>query len=158
MDDDQSAATSAKFEKLPASMQALVDRLHDTGKAETVFGLSREEHGRTIVPVARVSYGFGGGFGVAGAKKKRGKAVEQYSTDGEPHADEGAGGGGGVNVMPIGAFEVTDSGVQFVPVAKSTVGTAGILLAGVLTGVAIGRATCKASTTASPWYIRWLRR
>jgi uncharacterized spore protein YtfJ len=53
--------------------------------------------------VAKVAYGFGGGFGTG--------------KDG-PHADhqgEGGGGGGGVRAFPAGALEITDHGTRFVP-------------------------------------------
>lgn len=60
-------------------------------------------HGKTVVPVAKVAYGFGGGFGP-------GKHGAQADRQGE-----GGGGGGGVRAYPAGALEITDTGTRFVP-------------------------------------------
>jgi uncharacterized spore protein YtfJ len=115
----------------PAFLQPLLERMHSTANAETVFGPSRQERGRTIVPVARVAYGLGGGAGSAASKKRK--------HDGDPQPDEGAGGGGGITVTPVGVLEVTDSGTRFVPLTVSRVVTASVFLAGILVGTIIGR-------------------
>jgi uncharacterized spore protein YtfJ len=87
-----------------AFLQSLVDRLHSSAKVETVFGASREEGGRTFLPVARVWYGFGGGYSSA---RKKGESVAQAT-------DEG--GGGGIRLVPVGVFEFTERGTRFIPV------------------------------------------
>jgi len=53
--------------------------------------------GKTIIPVTRIGYGFGGG-----GRSHR-----------EPH--EGAGGGGGMMAMPLGVFEITGEQTRFIP-------------------------------------------
>ncbi len=80
---------------------SLADLLTTAGKVQTVFGEPLEAHGRTIITVARVSYGMGAGGG--GENKSN-------SED----AVGGAGGGGGINVNPIGVLEITDAGTNFI--------------------------------------------
>jgi uncharacterized spore protein YtfJ len=60
-------------------------------------------NGKTVVPVAKVAYGFGGGFG---SGKDSADADQQ---------GEGGGGGGGVRAFPAGALEITDNATRFVP-------------------------------------------
>jgi len=129
--DEQHAGDAGSHSELPAFLQPLLDRLHSTAKVETVFGPSRNEHGRTIVPVARVAYGLGGGAGGPGNKRSKHEGAEQQP-------DEGAGGGGGINVTPLGVVEVTDAGTRFVPLTAPKV-TAGAFLAGLLLGVVVSR-------------------
>lgn len=66
---------------------------------KAVFGEPIRHEGRTVVPVAKVRYGFGAGAG------------------GVKHGDvgEGGGGGGGVMVSPAGALEISATGTRFVP-------------------------------------------
>lgn len=132
MDVPEMDGTERKSE-LPAFLQPLLERMHSSAKVETVFGPSRQEQGRTIVPVARVAYGLGGGFGSAANKKTNDRTAQ-------PPPDEGAGGGGGINVTPLGVLEVTEDGTRFVPLTKSKVVAASTFLAGVLVGMALGRA------------------
>ncbi len=58
---------------------------------------------RTVIPVARISYGFRGG----GAP---------HSEQASPSISKGAGGGGGgrMSAMPAGALEITSTGTGFV--------------------------------------------
>ena len=64
--------------------------------ASAVFGDPVERAGVTVIPVARVRWGFGGGSG--------------SGKDGE---DEGGGGGGGVSAKPVGYIEVRDGSAIF---------------------------------------------
>jgi hypothetical protein len=76
-------------------IERLADRLAKTD-AQTVYGNPIERDGLTIIPVAKVRYGFGGGTG-------RKQAAGQ----------EGTGAGGGVNVTPVGFIEMGKDGVRF---------------------------------------------
>lgn len=84
------------------TLDSLIDRLHDSANVTSVYGEAIERSGKTIVPVARVAYGFGGGFG----------AEEGQEGDGE--ASEGGGVGGGVSATPVGVLEITDEETRFV--------------------------------------------
>ena len=44
-------------------LQSIAERFATTATVKQVFGEPIERTGRTIVPVARVQYGLGGGFG-----------------------------------------------------------------------------------------------
>jgi uncharacterized spore protein YtfJ len=129
--DEEREGDAVRQNELPAFLQPLLERMHATASAETVFGPSRQERGRTIVPVARVAYGLGGGAGSATNKKRK--------HDGESQPDEGAGGGGGITVTPVGVLEVTDSGSRFVPFTAAKVITASVFLGGLILGMIVGR-------------------
>lgn len=102
-------------------LESLAERLRSTATVESVYGQPIHAEGRTIVPVARVGYGFGGG-----AAENDGK-----SENGEPVT--GNGGGGGVRAVPAGVVELTRSGTRFVPI-----GIGRRLLAAGLVGLSIG--------------------
>lgn len=86
------------------------------GQAATVknlFGEPVQANGKTIIPVAKLAYGFGGGFGQGKKKPKRiitgNEPAEQDATG------EGAGGGGGVHATAKGVFEISEAGTRFIP-------------------------------------------
>jgi uncharacterized spore protein YtfJ len=85
---------------MPASLQSMFDPLSKSASVKSVFGEAIAANGKTIIPVARIAYGFGGGSG---------------RNQGEPDPREGEGGGGGVYAVPIGVVEVTDSQTRFIP-------------------------------------------
>ncbi|WP_051712605.1 GerW family sporulation protein [Spirillospora albida] len=66
-----------------------------------VFGEPIVRGDVTIVPVARVAYGFGGGLG-------RSRKAGEHGT--------GGGGGGGGAAVPIGYIEIRDGGSEFKPI------------------------------------------
>jgi uncharacterized spore protein YtfJ len=65
--------------------------------AQSVYGQPVERDGVTLIPVARVRYGFGGGG------RKNGSSAK----------DEGAGGGGGAQVFPVGFISVRGGSAEF---------------------------------------------
>lgn len=136
--DEQNDATQTTIKDLPAFLRPLADRLHSAARTETVFGPSRQEHGRTIVPVARASFGFGGGSGSSASKKRKAKDTGVPEADTDRPVDEGTGGGGGISVTPVGVFEMTDARTTFMPVTKSKVAV-GAFVAGLLIGLVVGR-------------------
>ena len=77
--------------------------------AATVFGDPVTRGDRTVIPVARVSMGFGFGAGV-------GQAPE-----GTPGGfGGGGGGGGGAQGAPVGYIEITPTSSRFVPTVDVT--------------------------------------
>lgn len=82
-------------------LQSLNDRVAASANARSVYGEPVETRDRTIIPVARVQYGFGGGVGHEEEK-------------------EGSGGGGCVRAKPVGVVEVDDQGTRFVPIIDAT--------------------------------------
>jgi uncharacterized spore protein YtfJ len=103
-------------------LQKMGDTLGSTATVKSVFGEPIHANGKTVVPVAKVAYGFGGGAG--------------SGTDANPDRHgEGGGGGGGMRAFPAGALEITESGTKFVPfIDPAWIGaafTAGAMLASV---------------------------
>lgn len=98
-----------------ACMTNIAETLADAVKSfgvNAVYGQAQEIEGTTVVPVAIVGYGFGGG-----------------SDAGE---DGGSGGGGGGYTLPIGAYVGDSLGVRFQPnpVALLAVGIPFVWVAG----------------------------
>ena len=71
----------------------------DHAGAKMVYGEPIRLDNKTILPVAKVRYGFGGGGGA-------GKKGDQ----------QGGGGGGGLIAVPVGIVEVTETETRFVPI------------------------------------------
>ena len=88
-------------------LQKIGETLGSTATVKSVFGEPIHANGKTVVPVAKVAYGFGGGFG---GGKDSARAERQ---------GEGGGGGGGVRAFPAGALEITDKATRFVPFTDS---------------------------------------
>jgi uncharacterized spore protein YtfJ len=105
-------------------IETLLERLHGTATIRTIYGDAIEVEGKTIIPVARVAYGLGRGYGrPTGAEVELGRRPES--------------GGGGVLAHPVGVVEVTREHTRFIPIAgrRRAVTWAGMLAL----GVAIGR-------------------
>jgi uncharacterized spore protein YtfJ len=79
-------------------LRGLAERLGTSASVKTVYGEPVTSGDRTIIPMAKVRYGFGGG---GGRDHKEGGA-------------SGAGGGGGVAVQPFGLVEITPAGTRIV--------------------------------------------
>lgn len=70
---------------------------------KAVYGEPIAAQGRTIIPVAKIIYGYGGGAGTGGVSTAR-------------HG-EGGGGGGAARAIPVGVVEVSDQGTRFVSIS-----------------------------------------
>src|SRR5215471_18859134 len=101
-------------------MQELFRSLVNQAGAKTVYADPVTVEGRTIVPIASVRCGFGGG---SGKKHEEG---------------EGGGGGGGFVAKPTGYIEISAAGSRFVPIVDFQ-SVALAVAAGVCLGVLIGR-------------------
>lgn len=88
------------MKNLPALYRSFAEHLETSAHVKTVFGEPIRTDNKTIVPVARVAYGFGGG---------------PVKGDPENGPIETAGGGGGVSATPLGVIEVTEERTHFVP-------------------------------------------
>ncbi len=104
-------------------LEELGDSLATTASVKAVFGEPIQQNGKTVVPIAKVAYGFGAGSGQGDKSGKHG---------------EGGGGGGGVRAFPAGALEITSAGTRFIPFmnARSLIAAfgAGLLLGALLIG------------------------
>jgi len=81
--------------------QELFQSIVQQAGAKTIYGAPISAEGRTIVPVAKIVYGFGGGSG---------------KPQDDPSRAPGGGGGGFVG-KPVGVVEVSREGTRFIPIA-----------------------------------------
>ena len=117
-------------------VQKLLDsiaELQEQANVNAIFGEPVTVEGRTIIPVAKVAYGFAAGVGHApmtgaGAEGEEGeKETSEEMTEGA----SGGGGGGGVQARPFAIIEVTPQGTWVEPIVdEQKLALAGSLLAG----------------------------
>ena len=91
----------------------VADRIGAHATVKAVFGDPIERDGITVIPVAKVRWGFGGG---AGGPIVGGAGVEgaDAGTGGEAAAiATGSGGGGAVTADPVGWLEIGPDGAEF---------------------------------------------
>ncbi len=81
-------------------LDRMAERVSSNARAEAVYGSPVERDGVTVIPVAKVRWGFGGGDGTS------------LGEDAAPAAG-GSGGGGGVMVSPIGYIEIAEGQSRF---------------------------------------------
>jgi uncharacterized spore protein YtfJ len=112
-------------------LKSLSERFRDAATVEVVFGEPVKAGGRTLIPVARVAFGLGGGSG-PGRWRKGGRREEP----GE--AEDAGGGGGGVIATPVGVVEVDDDATRFVAFGQGFK-RAAVFASGVLFGLALAR-------------------
>ena len=85
-----------------------------TASVKNVFGEPIEQGDKKIIPVARIAYGFGGGYG-QGDKNKMHRQTNEPSSEIRFPVGEGAGGGGGMYAKAKGVFEIGPQGTRFIP-------------------------------------------
>jgi uncharacterized spore protein YtfJ len=127
-----SAAETARRSAADRPADLLLERIAELVGAkatvQAVFGEPVRQADLTVVPVARVRWGFGGGGG---------------SSDGTPTgAASGSGGGGGVAADPIGYLEITAGGATFRPI-RDPYPSPALLLATGLTAAIVIRALAR---------------
>src|ERR1700674_2133546 len=81
-------------------LQSLHENLSSRAQVKSVFGEPITAGDKTIIPVAKIAYGFGGGTGSGGLEIKTARGG-------------GGGGGGGVGGVPVGVFNVGPQGRHF---------------------------------------------
>lgn len=77
-------------------IDSAVEHLRTSAGVKTVYGDPVTVNGKTVIPVAKVAFGFGEG-------KK---------------ADEGEGAGGGISAKPVGVVEISGQDTRFVPIGQ----------------------------------------
>ena len=109
------------------TLEKISQSLGSHATVKSVFGEPIQVEGKTVVPIAKIAYGFGAGGG---------SHPRKHNPDGtEPPGEktEGGGGGGGVRAFPAGALEITASGTRFIHVTDLR-WFAGAFAAGALLG------------------------
>ena len=88
-----------------ALLQSLKESVLGQASVKAIYGEPVSAHGKTVIPVAKISYGYGAGVGTGG--------VGDTSARGE-----GGGGGGGARVVPVGVIEISEQPTRFVPITS----------------------------------------
>jgi uncharacterized spore protein YtfJ len=108
----------------------IAERIDGRTTVEAAFGPTYAVGDRTVIPVARVFYGFGAGGGWSAA------------TDGQAGPGSGGGGGAGVRVVPVAVIEVTPERTRVRPIVDvATLATRAFAFAGLVAalGLILGR-------------------
>ena len=94
-------------------LEQLSNGLGQSATIKNLFGEPVQSNNRTIIPVAKISYGFGGGFGQG--RKKSGLEKASFADASGDGSGEGGGGGAGLSASAKGVFEITPTSVRFIP-------------------------------------------
>ena len=110
-------------------IKGVTERLQSSATVKVVYGEPVVAEGKTVIPVARVRYGFGGG----GGSRSPDNGPDDEAA---PSQDVGGGGGGGVSVSPVGIIEITAEETRFISFEDRSMlikaGLLGVLLAAFL--------------------------
>ncbi len=114
-------------------LENLATRLGQTTTVKNVYGEPVVAGDKTIIPVAQIMYGFGGGYGY-GKKPKKFSTQENVSEEDaeKKNIGEGLGGGGGIVAKPKGVYEISNKCTRFIPANNTR-----LLIAMLLTGFVI---------------------
>ena len=107
-----------------ALLQSLKESIVSQASVKAIYGEAISAQGKTIIPVAKIMYGFGGGAGTGGVGDRSARG-------------EGGGGGGGVRAIPMGVIEVSDQPTRFVSISDKKK-LMGAVLAGIGLGMCLG--------------------
>ena len=98
-------------------LEKLASQFGQNASVKNVFGEPVQAGDKIIIPVARIAYGLGGGYGQGYKKNKRLQTDEDLKQSDGP-AGEG-GGGGGMYAKPQGVYEVTSASTTFIPIIST---------------------------------------
>ncbi len=113
--------------KTAKTLKSLARCLRRGAGAKTVFGDPIAVDGRTLIPVAKVGYGWGGGL-----------HPNQADSAKQETAEPRLGFGGGLGAKPLGVLEVSPEGTRFIPVGVGKKVLAALAV-GFIVGLILGR-------------------
>jgi uncharacterized spore protein YtfJ len=112
----------------------IAERVGAKANVKAVFGDPIERHGITIIPVAKVRWGFGGGAGsgpIAVGPGRPGESDTIEWNDGvQTTSGSGSGGGGAATADPVGYLEIGPEGAVFKPIVPAMPSPGFLLAAG----------------------------
>ena len=124
-------------------VERMAERVGGTASVRAVFGDPIERGDITIVPVARVRWGFGGGAGSGPVAVGPGRPAGSPFSDpadtaagggtnvaDPPASGSGSGGGGGVTADPVGWLEIGPEGATFQAISSARPSPGFILASG----------------------------
>jgi uncharacterized spore protein YtfJ len=126
-------------------VERMAERIGGKASVRAVFGDPIERDGITVIPVARVRWGFGGGAGsgpVPVGPGIDGSGAPVSAGDEIAQAGSGSGGGGGATADPVGYLEIGPDGATFRPIV-SPMPSPGFLLAAGATAALVLRGLAK---------------
>jgi uncharacterized spore protein YtfJ len=100
----------------PAPFTAIAELLERSLSIRHVYGEPVTHGDTTVIPVAKVAYGFGAGGGQGPGRRLTRASGESPSSEEKRPDAQGTGGGGGVRLTPVGALEIGPRGTRFVRV------------------------------------------
>jgi uncharacterized spore protein YtfJ len=107
---------STSVTSAPAPVQPIAELFERNLNIRHVYHEPVRHGDVTVIPVAKVAFGFGAGVGRRGRFARRAQQLangEAAATEGRLEPD-GVGGGGGARMSPVGALEVGPRGTRFV--------------------------------------------
>jgi uncharacterized spore protein YtfJ len=125
MDTARQAAEATPAERL---LERIADRIGARASVGAVFGDPIERGDLTVVPVARVRWGFGGGAG---------NAEPAPGEPGDGGGAGGGGGGGGATADPIGYLEIGPGGATFRPITAAYPSPLFLLVSGITAAIVL---------------------
>jgi uncharacterized spore protein YtfJ len=122
-------------------VERMAERVGGKASVRAVFGDPIERNGVTIIPVAKVRWGFGGGAGRGPIAM--GPGTGEGMTEVEALGDNGmsgsgTGGGGGVTADPVGYLEIGPEGAVFKPIVPAMPSPGFLLAAGATAALVLG--------------------
>ena len=128
------ARRAAGGSSIDGFVERIAERVGAKASVRAVFGEPIERDGITVIPVARVRWGFGGGAGRGPIAVGPGIDADGAATEGgtdEGRSGVGTGGGGGATADPVGYLEIGPDGVSFIPIGPPMPSPGFLLAAGV---------------------------
>jgi uncharacterized spore protein YtfJ len=117
------------FTATTEEMVRRIGTIQDEVGASVCFGTPIERDGHTIIPVARVSFGYGMGFGGGSGGKQEPGSFDTMTADGGEGG--GGGGGGGGSSTPVAIIDMSRGDVKVTAIQDSTrIALSGIFLTG----------------------------
>jgi uncharacterized spore protein YtfJ len=117
------------FTATTEEMVRRIGTIQDEVGANVCFGTPVERDGHTIIPVARVSFGYGMGFGGGSGGKQDTSSFDAMPAEGGEGG--GGGGGGGGSSTPVAIIEMTQGEVKVTSIEDTTrIALSGMFLAG----------------------------
>jgi uncharacterized spore protein YtfJ len=137
MDEARKAAGGSSIDGF---VERIAARVGASASVRAVFGEPIERDGITVIPVARVRWGFGGGAGRGPIAVGPGADTEGAGTAGgidQGLSGMGTGGGGGATADPIGYLEIGPDGVSFNPIGVPMPSPGFLLAAGAAAAIVL---------------------
>jgi len=115
MNETKKEESNMKLEKIIAQVKEVI---HSGAGANLSIGSPSKIGDLSIVPVARIVFGFGGGGGASAGKKKKQKVAEETQASKEAEDNFGGGGGGSVKTEPVGIYIIKEDKAKFYPIVS----------------------------------------